>query len=106
MATGQRIEMRALDPEEYEWESAGRTRAAPASEVQVAIDGTWIRAAPGAYGRHLHVIAGRIERDGQLGGHFAWVPEATGATSAMMKSALDDDGVTAASRPGRDRRRR
>ncbi|MDT5283606.1 MAG: hypothetical protein QOJ20_4801 [Mycobacterium sp.] len=100
MATGQRIETRAVDPEEYEWESAGRTAAAPASQVQVAIDGTWIRAAPGAYGRHLNVIAGRIERDGQLGGHFAWVPEATGATSAMMKSALDDDGVTADSSLG------
>ena len=92
--TGRRIETRALDPDEYEWESAGRTCAGAAHQVQVAIDGTWIRAAPGAYGRHLHVVAGRIERDGQLGGHFAWVPEATGATGAMMKSALDDDGLT------------
>ena len=91
---GRRIETRALDPEEYEWESAGRRRAGAADRVQVAIDGTWIRAAPGAYGRHLHVVAGRIERDGQLGGHFAWVPEATAATGAMMKSALDDDGLT------------
>jgi hypothetical protein len=91
---GRRIETRALDPEEYEWESAGRRRAGAADRVQVAIDGTWVRAAPGAYGRHLHVVAGRIERDGQLGGHFAWVPEATAATGAMMKSALDDDGLT------------
>ena len=120
--TGRRIETRALDPEEYEWESAGRTCAGAAHQVQVAIDGTCIRAAPGAYGRHLRVVAGRIERDGQLGGHFAWVPEATGATGAMMKSALDDDGLTSDSsltclrtaptdsnrwceRPQRDRRR-
>ena len=92
MDTGRRIETRALDPDEYEWESAGRTRAAAAEGVQVAIDGTWIRAAPGTYGRQLHVVAGRIEQDGQLGGHFAWLPEAIGATGAMMQSALDDEG--------------
>ena len=96
--TGRRIENRALDRDEYEWESAGRTRVDAANHVQVAIDGTWIRAAPGAYGRQLHVVAGRIERDGRLGGHFAWLPEATGATGAMMKSALDDDGLTSHSR--------
>jgi hypothetical protein len=92
--TGRRIETRALDPEEYEWESAGRTCGGAATQVQVAIDGTCIRGAPGAYGRHLRVVAGRIERDGQLGGHFAWVPEAVSATGAMMKSALNDDGFT------------
>jgi hypothetical protein len=96
--TGRRIENRALDREEYEWESAGRTPVDAADHVQVAIDGTWIRAAPGAYGRQLHVVAGRIERDGRLGGHFAWIPEAIGATGAMMKSALDDDGLTSQSR--------
>jgi hypothetical protein len=87
--TGRRIENRAIDREEYEWESTGRTPAAPAAHVQVAIDGTWIRAAPGAYGRQLHVVAGRIERDGRLGGHFAWLPEAVGASGAMMQSAVD-----------------
>ena len=91
---GRRIENRAIDREEYEWESPGRRPVAPADHVLVAIDGTGIRAAPGAYGRQLQVIAGRIERDGQLGGHFAWVPEAVGATGAMMRSALDDDGLT------------
>ena len=84
---------RAIDRDEYEWESAGRRPVPPRHDVQVAIDGTWIRAAPGAYGRQLHVVAGRIARDGRLGGHFAWLPEAVGATGAMMQSALDDDGL-------------
>jgi hypothetical protein len=48
-----------------------------------------------AYGRQLHVVAGRIARDGQLGGHFTWLPEAVGLTGAMMQSALDDDGCAA-----------
>src|SRR5260370_41759021 len=48
-----------------------------------------------AAGRHLHVVAGRIERNGQLSNRFAWVPEAARACSAkMMRSALDDDGYT------------
>jgi hypothetical protein len=96
--TGRRIENRAIDRDEYEWENTGRRPVTPAEDVQVAIDGTWIRAAPGAYGRQLHVVAGRIARDGALGGHFAWVPEAVGATGAMMQSALDDDGCTSHSR--------
>ena len=43
------------------------------------------------------MIAGRIARDGRLGGHFVWLPEAVGATGAMMQSALDDDGCTSQS---------
>jgi hypothetical protein len=72
----------------------GARAVTPADHVQVAIDGRWIRAAPGAFGRQLHVVARRIERDGRRGRHFAWVPEAVGATGAMMKSALDDHGLT------------
>lgn len=63
MATGERIENRALDPDEYVWESTGRRPVDPATHLQVTIDGTWIAAARGAWGRQLHVIAGRVERD-------------------------------------------
>jgi hypothetical protein len=34
-------------------------------------------------------------RKWRLGGHFAWLPKATGAAADMMKSALDHEGLTA-----------
>lgn len=45
-------------------------------------------------GRARAGATGALPWNGELGGHIAWVPEATGATGAMMKSALDDDGFT------------
>jgi hypothetical protein len=46
---------------------------------------------PGKY----HVVAGRIEREGQLGGCFAWVAQHPMCdAAAFMKAALEDNGWT------------
>jgi hypothetical protein len=46
-----------------------------------------------------HVVAGRIEREGRLGDHFAWVAQHPMCDAEIfMKAALDDKGWTQASR--------
>jgi hypothetical protein len=95
LAVGNELEKRATDRAEYDEYGPGRNAVAGARQITVALDGTWVRADCSASGRQLHVVAGRIERNGQLGNRFAWVPEAAKACSAkMMRSALDDDGYT------------
>jgi hypothetical protein len=42
-----------------------------------------------------HVVAGRIEREGRLGGCFAWVAQhPTCNAEAFMRAALEDNGWT------------
>ena len=46
-----------------------------------------------------HVVAGRIEREGRLGGCFAWVAQHPMCdAAAFMKAALEDNGWTPTSR--------
>lgn len=40
--------------------------------------------------RQHYVVAGRIERNGQLGGRFAWVAQGPHRPKDFMKAALDD----------------
>lgn len=95
LEVGDEIERRAIDRAEYDACGPRRAPVAAAEQITVALDGTYVRADRSADGRQLHVIAGRIERNGKLGNRFAWVPEAAGACSPeMMRSALDDDGYT------------
>jgi hypothetical protein len=95
LAVGDELEKRATDRAEYDEYGPGRNPVTGARQITVALDGTWVRADCSASGRQLHVIAGRIERNGQLGNRFAWVPEAAKACCAkMIRSALDDDGYT------------
>jgi hypothetical protein len=95
LAVGDELERRATDRAEYDDCGPGRAPVAEAEQITVALDGTYVRADRSAFGRQLHVIAGRIERNGKLGNRFAWVPEAAKACSPkMMRSALDDDGYT------------
>jgi hypothetical protein len=51
-----------------------------------------------------HIVAGRIDREGRLGGCFAWGAQhpMCGAT-AFMKAALEDNGWTRTSRSYLDR---
>jgi hypothetical protein len=93
LAVGGELERRATDRAEYDEYGPGRKGVASARQITVALDGTWIRADGSARGRQLHVIAGRIDRDGHLGGRFAWVPEAArGCSPNMTTSALVDEG--------------
>src|SRR5450631_1875306 len=49
--------------------------------------------------RHTLAIGGRLEREGRLGGYFAWVAQHPMCDAgAFMKAALDDHGFTQTSR--------
>jgi hypothetical protein len=64
------------------------------NRLTVAIDGTYVRSdlTNGLY-QH-YVIAGRVERDGQLGGHFAWVAQRPEDALEFMRAAMRSDGWT------------
>ena len=91
MRIGEELHRRATDRAEYDECGPGRAPVEPANVLAVALDGTWVRGDPNSRSNQFHVLAGRIERNGRLTNHFAWVPEAIRAGStAFMKSALDD----------------
>jgi hypothetical protein len=91
LLVGKRFDQRALEPDEYDWPECQREPAVPAHRVTVAIDGTYIPAGLDCWNRQLHVVAGRIDKDGQLGSHFAWVASESVA-STYMKAVLEDQG--------------
>jgi hypothetical protein len=91
LLVGERFDQPALDPGEYDWPECQREPAVPADRVTVAIDGTYIRAGLDCWSRQLHVVAGRIDRDGKLGAHFAWVAGESVA-SCHMKAILEEQG--------------
>jgi hypothetical protein len=95
LKVGARLDQRVSEPSEYDWPESTRQPVRAAKSMSVAIDGTYIRADRMMGLREYHVVAGRIERDGQLGGHFAWVAQhRTCDEKAFMKAALEDNGWT------------
>jgi hypothetical protein len=66
--------------------------------LTVALDGTCVRANSGSFERQHYVVAGRIDRDGQLGSRFAWIALHSTTPVQFIKAALDTDGWTSTSR--------
>jgi hypothetical protein len=99
LAIGGRLDQRVTEPDEYDWPEPRREPVTAAQNLSVAIDGTYVRA-DGMMGLgEYHVVAGRIEREGRLGDHFAWVAQHPMCDAEIfMKAALDDKGWTQASR--------
>ena len=66
--------------------------------MTIAIDGTYVRSdlTNGLY-QH-YVIAGRVEGDGDLGGHFVRVAQRPDDALEFMKAAMRNDGWTEQSR--------
>ena len=95
LTVGARLDQRVSEPSEYAWPEPRREPVPAAKSLSVAIDGTYIRA-DGMMGlREYQVVAGRMERQGQLGDYFAWVPQhRLCITKDFMKAALEADGWT------------
>ena len=92
---GARLQQRVIEPSEYDWPESRREPVPAAKSVSVAIDGTYIRADGTMWLREYQVVAGRMERQGELGGYFAWVPQHRLCfTKDYMKAALEDNGWT------------
>lgn len=97
LAVGERLDYRAIEPAEYDWPDCGGQLVPPAQRLVVAIDGTYIRGTANSRTGELHVVAGRIERDGRLGSRFAWLAENTRVPALYMKAALNDQGLASTS---------
>jgi hypothetical protein len=98
LKVGARLDQRVSEPAEYDWPEPTRQPVPAAKSMSVAIDGTYIRADRMRGLREYHVVAGRVERDGHLGGHFAWVAQhRTCDERTFMKAALADNGWTSQS---------
>ena len=95
LSVGARLEQRVIEPAEYDWPESRRESDAPAKHLSVAIDGTYVRADRMMGLREYQVVAGRMEREGQLGGRFAWIAQHRRCDpEAFMKAALQTNGWT------------
>ena len=95
LTVGARLEQRVIAPTEYDWPESRRESDAPAKHLSVAIDGTYVRADRMMGLREYQVVAGRMEREGQLGGRFAWIAQHRRCDpEAFMKAALQTNGWT------------
>lgn len=98
LSVGTELDRRVTEPDEYDWPDSRRLPVSSAQRLTVAIDGTYIRANSSSWLSQHYITAGRIERDGKLGGHFAWVARDAVSAQEFMKAALDDHGWTKQSR--------
>ena len=75
LSVGALLDQRVTEPEEYDCLEPCRQAVRAGDRLTIAIDGTYVRSdlTNGLY-QH-YVVAGRVERDGDLGGHFAWVAQ-------------------------------
>jgi hypothetical protein len=91
---GALLDQRVTEPEEYDCLEPCRQVVPASNRLAIAIDGTYVRSdlMNGLY-QH-YVIAGRVERDGQLGGHFAWVAQRPEDALEFMRAAMRSDGWT------------
>jgi hypothetical protein len=95
LKVGARLQQRVIEPGEYDWPESRRKPVAAANSLSVAIDGTYVRADGTMWLREYQVVAGRMERQGELGGYFAWVPQHRLCfTKDFMKAALEANGWT------------
>jgi hypothetical protein len=94
LSVGALLDQRVTEPEEYDCLEPCRQ----AARASIAIDGTYVRSdlTNGLY-QH-YVVAGRVERDGDLGGHFAWAAQRPNDALEFMRAAMCSDGWTERSR--------
>ena len=94
LSVGALLDQRVTEPEEYDRLQPCRQAVPASNRLTIAIDGTYVRSdlTNGLY-QH-YVIAGRVERDGQLGGHFAWVAQRPEDALEFMRVAMRSDGWT------------
>jgi len=98
LSVGALLDQRVTEPEEYDCLEPCRQAVRAGNRLTIAIDGTYVRSdlTNGLY-QH-YVVAGRVERDRDLGGHFAWVAQRPDDALQFMKAAMRGDGWTERSR--------
>jgi hypothetical protein len=74
------------------WYAGQRRRRDRAAQLRVAIDGTYLTAAPGEEVTKFEVVAGRVERDGGMGQRFACALPRRSMTRTLVAAALERSG--------------
>jgi hypothetical protein len=98
LAVGAHLDQRVTEPEEYDWPESQRLPVPTRQRLTVAIDGTYVRSNLDTGLYQHYVVAGRVDRDGTLGGRFAWIAQWPADSVEFMKAALEDNGWTAESK--------
>jgi hypothetical protein len=86
-AVGRRLEAGAASP--------AATNGPTPDEIVVALDGAYVRAAPGCQTRHFEVVLGKVEAGTRSSRRFALVARAAGRPHTLLRDALADQGWTA-----------
>ena len=94
LAVGAHVDQRVTEPDEYDWPEARRQPVPSGHRLMVAIDGTYVRSNLDTGVYQHYVVSGRIDRDGTLGGRFAWITRRPGESEEYMKAALQENGWT------------
>jgi hypothetical protein len=68
LAVGTQLDQRVTEPDEYDFPDAQRQAVPTAQRRTVAIHGTYVRSNLLTELYQHYVVAGRVERDGKLGG--------------------------------------
>jgi hypothetical protein len=95
LVVGAHLDQRVTEPEEYDWPELQRQPVPTGHRLTVAIDGTYVRSNLDTGLYQHYVVAGRVERDGNLGGRFAWIAQRPADSVEFMKAALEANGWTA-----------
>ena len=74
------------------WYAGQRRRRGRAQQLRVAIDGTYLTAAPEEEVTKFEVVAGRVERDGGMGRRFACALSRRSMTRTLVAAALEQSG--------------
>jgi hypothetical protein len=98
LTVGALLDERVTEPDEYASLVPARCPVAASNRLTIAIDGTYMRSdlTNGLY-QH-YVVAGRIDRDGRMGGRFAYVAQRPAEALEFVKAAMQSHGLTGRSR--------
>jgi hypothetical protein len=94
LAVGAPLDRRITEPDEYDWPESQRQPVPTGQRLTVAIDGTYVRSNLDTGLYQHYVVSGRIVRDGNLGGRFAWIARWPTDSVEFMKAALEANGWT------------
>jgi hypothetical protein len=94
LLVGALLDERILEPDEYASLVPPRHPVPASNRLSIAIDGTYVRSdlTNGLYPHY--VVAGRIDRDGRLGGRFGYVAQRPDDALEFVKAAMQSHGLT------------
>ena len=98
LTVGALLDERVTGPDECASLVPVRCPVSASNRLTIAIDGTYVRSdlTNGLY-QH-NVVAGRIDRDGHMGGRFAYVAQRPDDALEFVKAAIQSHGLTDRSR--------